>query len=310
MNGLSICIHFTTSENTPERTNNLLLTLERMEKLTSEFEAVLVTDHKTDHFLKDKLNYSGFNFVKVVTHQNYSRPRYLNIAVNNSCYDVITTIDADIILPTTFVEDVRNKIAPRKALWHMCYHLHKDSSMQVKGNSKAAQDANGFWRGMGLTSIYIDDFIRLGKLLENPQFALDADDTNLFRRAKQHIEVERFEHKGMFHLWHPSDIFYRRHNAGFTPDDSFILNSNQKETIDKCALITKSALSFLKELCRAAGWRKDDFIFFSIDGANFPLFLLLFPMLPSFKHAHLLHQSHIESRHNNLNLMVGAFNVF
>jgi hypothetical protein len=137
--------------------------------------------------------------------------------VTNSCMeqlapdDIVTVLDADLLVPQDFPEEIKRHVSAGKFYFPVRYWLHRGKPASVDGDSTDPQLANGYWKH---TSTHpscglVRDFNSLGNLPVEIGNSWGGDDTVFFARAVHKFEVVRKLCPGLFHLWHTNSWEHR-----------------------------------------------------------------------------------------------------
>lgn len=126
-----------------------------------------------------------------------------NRALNDSQYDILAFLDADMLLPENFFDVIIPEIEKGK----ICFPLYKRYTSQ---EHKELSDGAGYGNVI-FKRIDAERLLRFGKLW--PEFTKwGGEDTPLARLASQQgIEIWREYIDGFYHQWHAKDSeFYRK----------------------------------------------------------------------------------------------------
>jgi glycosyltransferase involved in cell wall biosynthesis len=136
---------------------------------------------------------------------NIKKPFHKSLGMNR-CAEratgpIICFLDVDMVVPANFITSIKRVLRPGSCYFPICFSLYE-------GRPAAAATRNGYWRekGYGNCAFMIEDFNSIGRMDE--QFvSWGGEDTDLFNRAKARLIVHRQPCDGLFHRWHPQQVW-------------------------------------------------------------------------------------------------------
>lgn len=176
---------------------------------------IVITDFDSDDCdLHQVLQKSRVPFKIVPSHDKFfSRGKGLHLAALCAQYDLLMFFDIDMAVSSPlYWAWVRRHTSPEKVIFPICYGLHKNAPMGIKGNTKNPIYSNGFWRdeGYGMAAFHRETYLKVGGWdYRIARWGGEDNDLHWHCKQEQGLEIIRRKSIYLFHRWHPETSDYK-----------------------------------------------------------------------------------------------------
>jgi glycosyltransferase involved in cell wall biosynthesis len=202
-----------TIKNRADKLTGLVRSLAAMEN-AEPFELIVADYHSSDGSLREILTCSFPTVLLTLRGGHFNRSQGLNAAASQAAGTLLFFIDADMLVPTDFATQIREKVRDGNSWFPICYSLHQGRPAKVQKDSRRMhRGVNGWWRkeGKGNCGLTRSDFDKVGKWDERIGVTYGKEDGDFCRRVcKSGIHGERGNCVGLFHVWHPAKSAYSK----------------------------------------------------------------------------------------------------
>jgi glycosyltransferase involved in cell wall biosynthesis len=200
-----------TIKNRADKLTGLVNSLAAMEN-AEPFELIIADYHSNDRDLREILTTTFPTALLTLRGGHFNRSQGLNAAAAQAAGTLLFFIDVDMLVPTDFATQIREKVRNGNAWFPVCYSLHNGCPAKVVKSSRSRRKgANGWWRkeGKGNCGITKDEFEKIGRWDERIGVTYGKEDGDFCRRVcRSGINGERGNCVGLFHVWHPLKSTY------------------------------------------------------------------------------------------------------